>query len=128
MAALGDSFSSMASCKRFWDTLEEAASSWESAVDMVLARMPDSTSPASSAGRMPKRDRKAAIWTMTVSVSEAWRRGSRPLALMAQPAIPMTSTSAMEMVTHTEATRRESVSLFSSSMAINRSRKWGIPR
>ena len=40
----------------------------------------------------------------------------------------MTSTSAMEMVTHTEATRRESVSLFSSSMAINRSRKWGIPR
>ena len=35
---------------RSLDTLEEAASSWESAVDMVAARIPAKITPASNAG------------------------------------------------------------------------------
>lgn len=41
----GDSFKWKASCRRFWDTLEDAVRSWESAVDIVLAKMPDRINP-----------------------------------------------------------------------------------
>lgn len=65
-------FSEMFRCSvsrsRFSDTLEDAASSWESAVDMVLARMPERTRPAISAGRMPCLERRSATLTMMVSV------------------------------------------------------------
>ena len=46
MVFLGLSFMPKKSCTRSWDTLEAAASSWESAVDMVAARMPDRIRPA----------------------------------------------------------------------------------
>ena len=39
--------------KKFCATLEEAARSWESAVDMVAARIPASTTPANSARITP---------------------------------------------------------------------------
>ena len=53
MEALGLSFLPKKSCTRSWDTLEAAASSWESAVDMVEAKMPARTKPAIRAKKMP---------------------------------------------------------------------------
>ena len=53
MAALGLSFRPKKSWIRSWDMLEAAASSWESAVDMVEARMPASTTPAMMAKSTP---------------------------------------------------------------------------
>ena len=41
------------STARFWETEEEAASSWESAVDMVAARIPAKITPASRAAGTP---------------------------------------------------------------------------
>ena len=54
---------------RFWDTLEAAARSWESAVDMVAARMPDRMMPATIAGRMPCLLMRSAILTMILWLS-----------------------------------------------------------
>ena len=41
------------SCKMFSDTLDAAANSWESAVDMVLAKMPAKINPAMMAKNTP---------------------------------------------------------------------------
>ena len=39
------------SCSRFWETPEAAVNSWESAVDMVHARIPARTTPATRESR-----------------------------------------------------------------------------
>ena len=54
--------------------------------------------------------------------------GSLPAASTPRPTTPMMMAAAMEIATHTEATRREVFSSFSSRMAMNRSRMWGIPK
>ena len=41
------------SCSKFSEILEDAANSWESEVDMVLARIPARISPAISTARNP---------------------------------------------------------------------------
>ena len=41
---------------------------------------------------------------------------------------PFVTATAMEITTQLVATRRESLSFFSSSMAMNRSRMWGMPK
>ena len=117
-----------ASCSRFWDTLEDAASSWESAVDMVLARMPARMRPAISAGKMPPLAKSSAMRMMTVSVLEPSRGAMAPMPDRALPTMPISTARAMATVTQTEATRRLSFSFFSSPMAMNRSRIWGIPK
>ena len=57
MLALCESFKWKVSCKIFCETLEEAASSCESAVDIVLAKIPAKTTPARIAGKIPNWDR-----------------------------------------------------------------------
>ena len=67
------------SCTRFWEILEEAASSWESAVDMVAARIPARIIPAVRAGRIPCVLIADAIWIMTVSELLPSNTGIMPL-------------------------------------------------
>ena len=57
------------SVSKSWDTLEEAASSWESAVDMVAARMPARMMPATMASTGPFLLIRLASWTIMVSDS-----------------------------------------------------------
>ena len=52
------------------DTLEEAANNWLSAVDMVLARIPASTRPATSAKPTPCLLSRSAILMMADSASD----------------------------------------------------------
>ena len=52
------------------DTAEAAVSSWESAVDMVAAKMPARMSPARMARTRPLPLRMWAMATMMVSLSE----------------------------------------------------------
>ena len=47
---------------------------------------------------------------------------------MALPTRPMMMATAMEITTQEVATRRESFSFFSSSMAMKRTRMWGMPK
>ena len=51
------------------DTLDAAASSWESAVDMVAARIPARITPATTANSTPWLLMTSASLTMTVSLS-----------------------------------------------------------
>ena len=117
------------SCTRFWLTLELAASSWLSAVDMVAARMPARIKPATMLNKTPFWLIKCVICTMMVSLSPLLAsRGTRPALVMALPTMPINTATAMEITTHTLAIRRLSLSLSSSSMAIKRSRIWGMPK
>ena len=112
----------------FWETLDAAASIWLSAVDMVAARMPARIRPASTAARMPCCAMRFAMRTMTVSLEEPLRYSSAPALVMPRPTMPMMMEAVMAMTTHTLAMRRLSTSFFSSSMAMKRSRMWGIPK
>ena len=60
------------SCSRFWETPEAAVNSWESAVDMVHARIPARTTPATKESRKLCCPNRCANWMMTVSDSELW--------------------------------------------------------
>ena len=122
------SFTPKKSCTRFWDTLEEAASSWLSAVDMVAARMPARITPAISAGSGPNWLSRVAMRTMMVSLALPSSGATAPTLVIPLPTTPINTATAMEMTTHTVAMRRLTFSLFSSSMAIKRSRMWGIPK
>ena len=51
--------------KKFWEILEEAARSWESAVDMVAARIPARIRPAASAGKIPDCP---SLWAMLMKM------------------------------------------------------------
>lgn len=105
---------------------EEAARSWLSAVDMVAARIPARITPASRAGSTPNWLIRLAIRTMMVSESASC--SSAPALVMALPTNPMVMATPIEITTHEEATRRESFSFFSSSMAIKRTKMWGMPK
>ena len=108
--------------KRSEDTAEDAAKSCESAVDIVEARMPARIVPASKAGRIPCLLNKSAICTMIVSESEPVRVFKAPTSLIARPITPIKTATAREMTTQIVATRLESVSFYSSSIAMKRSR------
>ena len=112
----------MVPCIISWLTLDAAASSWESAVDMVLARIPAKTRPAPIAITAPCSAMVLAIWMIIVSVLASVRFFTRPAPVMVLPTIPMAIAINIAMTTQTEATRRDMASLFSSSMAIKRSR------
>ena len=56
------------------------------------------------------------------------RKGILPVWVTPRPTMPMRMAMNMEMTTHTVAIRREVFSLASSSMAMNRSRMWGMPK
>ena len=71
---------------------------------------------------------RLAIWTMRVSLDEPLRNSSAPTLVMPRPTMPMTMDAVMAMTTQTVAMRRLSTSFFSSSMAMKRSRMWGIPK
>ena len=116
------------SCKMFWETLDAAASIWLSAVDMVAARIPARMRPASTAANAPWALMRLAMRTMRVSLVEPLRNSSTPALVMPRPTMPMTMEAVMAMTTHTEAMRRLRTSFFSSSMAMKRSRMWGIPK
>ena len=105
---------------------EEAASSWESQVDMVQARMPARITPASRPGSTPRW----AIWSETTMMMRSGSsRGSRaPAWTMLMPSTPMKMATNMETNTQTEATRRLRVIFLGSSMAMKRSRMWGMPK
>ena len=107
-------------------TEEEAAKSWESAVDIVAAKIPAKITPASSAAGTPYWLSRLEI--CTIIVSESAKCSKVPAAVMALPTTPMNTATAMEITTQVVATRREIVSFFSSSIAINRSRMCGIPK
>ena len=112
--------------RMFSDTEEEAASSWLSQVDMVQARMPAMTTPASSAGRMPKVD---SLVAMAIRMrSESSTAAMAPLRTMAMPSTPMKMAMPMAMVTQMEPTRRLTLSFLGSWMPMNRSRMWGMPK
>ena len=69
------------------------------------------------------------IWMTTVSDSAlVGRKGIFPAAETLRPTMPMRIATNMEITTHTEAMRRETFSFSSSSMAIKRSRMWGMPK
>ena len=113
---------------RFSETEDEAASSWESAVDMVDARIPARIRPASTAQTMPFWLSRLAMRTMMVSESEPARLSSAPALVMARPTMPMNTATNSETMTQEVATRRDSLSFFSSSMAMKRSRMCGMPK
>ena len=106
----------------------DAASSCESAVDMVDARIPDRTTPAISAGRTPWVASSFAISTMMVSDWLPPRLGIAPAAVIPRPTIPMKIATLIEITTHTDAIRLESFSFLSSPIAMKRSRICGIPK
>ena len=95
---------------------------------MVLARIPARISPAISAGKMPPFASSSAMRMIMVSVAAPSSASMVPVPESALPTMPMSTANAMAMVTHTEATRRLSFSFFSSPMAMNRSRMWGMPK
>ena len=94
------------------DTLEAAASIWESAVDMVLARMPARMAPASSARITEWVLMKLARRTMTLSAAEAdskpWIAPAREAA---KPTTPMAMATNMDTATQPVPTRRETLQL-----------------
>jgi len=111
------------SWSRFWDTPEAAVKSWESAVDMVHARIPASTTPATSDSKKPFCPRRCANWMITVSDWElVVNIGIEPATEAPYPMIPIRMATHMEISTHTVAIRRESTSFFSSSIAMKRRR------
>ena len=71
---------------------------------------------------------RLAMRTIRVSLDEPLRNSSAPTLVMPRPTMPMTMDAAMAMTTQTVAMRRLSTSFFSSSMAMKRSRMWGIPK
>ena len=119
--------------KTFWErsceTLEAAVSSWLSAVDMVAARIPERIIPATMASNVLLRLIRSASLMIMVSASALLvRNGTLPATETLYPMIPMAMAIIMEMTTQTVAIRREVFSFFSSLMAMNRSRIWGIPK
>ena len=117
------------SCIRSWDIPAAAVSSWESAVDMVEAMMPASTTPATMAKRGPNWLSRLDSWMMTVSDSALVdRKGMLPALETLRPMMPMRMATNMAMTTQMEAMRREIFSFCPSSMAMNRSRMWGMPK
>ena len=71
---------------------------------------------------------RLAMRTMMVSLEEPLRNSRAPALVMPRPTMPMMMEAVMAMTTQTVAMRRLSTSFFSSSMAIKRSRMWGIPK
>ena len=132
-AAVMDAFVSILifrkSWSRFWDTPEAAVSSWESAVDMVQARIPARTTPATTDSRIPWRPSKSARRMITVSDSELDENMGIPPATEAPyPMMPIRMATNMEMTTQMDAIRRDVLSLSSWLMAMKRRRIWGIPK
>ena len=112
-----------------WAMPEAAARSCASAVDMVEARIPASTTPASSAANTPFSLMRAAILTRIASAAEPLSKvRMAPMRLMAKPTIPTMMATVMEMTTHTVPTRREIFSFSSSLMAMKWLRIWGMPK
>ena len=110
----------------FWEALEDAARSWESAVDMVAARIPARIRPATMAARNPCLEIRSA--TTRIMVSGSSSTGITPAFDMAFPTTPINTAITMEMTTQMVATLLESFSFFASSIAIKRSSTWGIPK
>ena len=96
------------------------------ALVMVLAKIPARITPASSAATTPCWDSKLAICTIMVSLSA--RAPIAPFLTIAEPTTPITTAMNIEITTQMVAMRREVFNLRSSSMAINRSRMWGMPK
>ena len=65
---------------------------------------------------------------MTVSELLPSRMGMIPTLDMLYPITPINTATAMEMTTHTVAILLDIFSLFSSSIAINLSKIWGMPK
>ena len=129
MVVLEDIFTPKTSLTRSSDTLEDAVSSWLSAVDMVEARMPAMIRPAISAASTPWVLSRSAILTMTASAALLEPKVSiSPTRDMARPTTPMVTATVMEMTTQMLPMRREIFSLLASLMPIKRSRIWGIPK
>ena len=95
---------------------------------MVEARIPARIRPASTAHSRPFWLSKSAMRTMMVSESEPVSVTSAPALVMARPTTPMNTPTNSEMTTQEDAIRRESLSFFSSSIAMKRSRMCGIPK
>ena len=112
----------------FSETAEDAAKSWESAVDMVEARIPARITPAPITASTPFSLNKAAIRIMIVSESDPERNPIAPTSDMARPTMPIKIATAIEITTHTEAILLDLPILSSFSVAINRRRMWGIPK
>ena len=129
MVVLEDSFTPKTSLTRSSDTLEDAVSSWLSAVDMVEARIPAMIRPAISAVSTPWVLSRSAILTMTASAALLEPKVSiSPTRDMARPTTPMVTATVMEMTTQILPMRREIFSLLASLMPIKRSRIWGMPK
>ena len=128
MDALEDNGSLSAEPIISWVTLEDAARSWESAVDMVAARIPANISPAMTAGRLPMEAIFSAILIIILWLSPGAMGASAPEPIMALPIMPISTAMPMEITTQMEATRRERDSFCGSSIAMNRSKIWGIPK
>ena len=94
---------------------------------MVEARIPARITPAMIAKKAPFWLTVRAMTTM-IRCEFAMSRSSAPLFTAAQPMIPIRIATAIEIVTHTVAIRREVFSFFASSIAMKRSRMWGIPK
>ena len=107
---------------------DDAQRSCESAVDIVDARIPESTTPAITAKMAPWLARRSDIFIITVSESEPESAGMQPSPLIASPTTPIQTDTAIEIRTQTVATLLESESFFSSSIAMNLSRICGIPK
>ena len=63
---------------------------------------------------------------MIVSASDSCSMA--PAFVMPLPTTPINTATPMEMTTQVVATRRERASFFSSSIAMKRSRMWGMPK
>ena len=129
MVALLDIFTPKTSFTRSSETLEEAASSWLSAVDMVEARMPAMIRPAANAASTPWVLSRSAILTITASAAlEEPKVSISPTFDMARPVIPMVTATVMEMTTQMLPMRREILIFLASLMPMKRSRMWGMPK
>ena len=113
---------------RFSETAEEAARSWESAVDIVQAKIPASVMPAPMIARNPCWHKSVATWMMIVSEEEPFNSTMTPFFVRLCPTTPIKIATAIEITTHTVAIRLDIAILSSCSVAIKRRSTWGTPK
>ena len=109
-------------------TLDEAAKSCESDVDMVDARIPARIIPATMAKIKPCLLITVEIWTIIVSESNEPYAPKIPSVDILNPIMPIKIAAAMEITTHVLAIRLDNLTFSGSSIAINLNKICGMPK
>ena len=104
-------------------TLEALTNSWESAVDMIAARIPQRNNPAMNGARISTVNTFLIISINTFSLLPFTSSGRYAL-----PRVPINTANPRDNATQLMAVALDLVISFSSRTAINLTRMWGIPK